>query len=112
MSIIKPKMFSGSKSLDSNAQELTNLKNISTKMSSYFYKAKIETKAEFLKLGWIASWEKLIKSDSKCLGPYFGHALMAAYLNVHRLELTHKQKNEVKQIGQQLRKKYRKISKK
>lgn len=111
---LKPQMFSEqrlSKKALSEYKSIGDFKNISTGMIVYFEKAKLSSPEEFIKLGWEKTWEKLIQADYVCSKPFFGHSLLAALLNIHRLEITEEHKKLVSLSGQRLRDKYKKISK-
>lgn len=114
MTQTKPQMFSGrqlSKKSLTKLESLTDFKNISKGMIVYFEKAGISSPQEVIKLGWEKTWEKLIQADYVCSKPFFGHSILAALLDIHRLEITDEQKKFVSVEGQKLRDKYKKKSK-
>jgi hypothetical protein len=111
MSHLRPKMFSEqrlSKKKLSQFKNITDFKNISEGMIVYFNKAGLNSPEEFIKLGWEKTWEKFIQIDYKCSKPFFGHTLLAAIHNIHRLEITDDQKLLVRSVGQKLRNNYKK----
>lgn len=111
----KPQMFSEqtkSKIDLAELNSLTDFKNISKGMIVYFEKAGVSSPQEVVKLGWEKTWEKLIQADYICSKPFFGHSILAALLDVHRLEITDEHKKLVSIEGQRLRDKYKKKLKK
>lgn len=99
-----PRMFSDEpveKALQ-KAQKISDLKNLGPKAEETFRKAGIKTAAQFVKLGWKKTMQKLVKSDPKNRHSLFAYALIGALTNREWNALSEKEKEEARNFVRSL----------
>lgn len=100
----RPRMFSDEPAENAlqKAKKISDLKNLGPKAEASFRKAGIKTVAQFTKLGWKKTMEKLVKADAENKHSIFAYAIIGALKNKDWNAISEQEKEEARSFVRSL----------